>query len=66
MGGMGGGAQSGEPFTNPFDIFEQFFGGGMGGMGGGGMGGFSRWAGTPAHFWTLMSIPGNALALQCC
>ncbi len=41
MGGMGG-AQSGEPFTNPFDIFEQFFGGGMGGMGGGGMGGFSR------------------------
>ena len=42
MGGMGG-AQSGEPFTNPFDIFEQFFGGGMGGMGGG-MGGFSRCA----------------------
>ena len=39
MGGMGG-AQTGD-FTNPFDIFEQFFGGGMGG-GMGGMGGFSR------------------------
>ena len=48
MGGMGG-AQSGEPFTNPFDIFEQFFGGGMGGMGGG-MGGFSRWAGRTDPF----------------
>lgn len=28
MGGFGGGA---EGFSNPFDIFEQFFGGGMGG-----------------------------------
>ena len=38
MGGMGGAAQSGD-FSNPFDIFEQFFGGSMGGMGGmGGMG----------------------------
>lgn len=36
MGGMGAGqAQSGD-FSNPFDIFEQFFGGGMGGMGGAG------------------------------
>ena len=36
MGGMGG-----DPFSNPFDLFESFFGGGMGGgMGGmGGMGG---------------------------
>jgi len=33
MGGMGG-----DPFSNPFDLFESFFGGGMGG-GMGGMGG---------------------------
>jgi len=41
-GGFGGGGMGGQPgdFTNPFDIFEQFFGGGMGGGGGGGgMGG---------------------------
>lgn len=40
--GAGGGAYGGgDPFSNPFDIFESFFGGGMGGgMGGmGGMGG---------------------------
>lgn len=35
---MGGGAGAAD-FNNPFDIFEQFFGGG-GGFGGGGMGGF--------------------------
>ena len=35
-GGFGGGASD---FNNPFDIFEQFFGGGMGGGGTGGMGG---------------------------
>ncbi|KAI3434453.1 hypothetical protein D9Q98_002530 [Chlorella vulgaris] len=40
MGGMGGMGGPGD-FSNPFDIFETFFGGGMGGgMGGfGGMGG---------------------------
>ena len=37
---MGGAAGQGD-FNNPFDIFEQFFGGGMGGgMGGFGGGGF--------------------------
>ena len=35
-GGMGGAGQG--DFTNPFDIFEQFFGGGMGGGGGDGWG----------------------------
>lgn len=39
MGGFGGGAE-GFGASDPFSIFEQFFGGGMGGMGGfGGMGG---------------------------
>lgn len=33
--GAGAGAgYGGDPFSNPFDIFESFFGGGMGGMGG--------------------------------
>jgi molecular chaperone DnaJ len=36
-GGFGGAAPG--DFTNPFDIFEQFFGGGMGGGAGGGFGG---------------------------
>jgi len=37
MGGMGGGGQpSPGDFSNPFDLFETFFGGGMGGGGGGG------------------------------
>jgi molecular chaperone DnaJ len=43
MGGMGGFGGAGAPgdFSNPFDLFESFFGGGMGGggMGGGGFGG---------------------------
>jgi len=40
MGGMGG-AGAGGPYSDPFDIFSQFFGGGMGGggFGGGGFGG---------------------------
>lgn len=38
-GGFGGAGPGMGDFTNPFDIFEQFFGGGMGGMGGGGFGG---------------------------
>ncbi len=33
------GGQGGAGFENPFDIFEQFFGGGMGGGGGFGGGG---------------------------
>ena len=46
-GGFGGGGMGGaQDFSNPFDIFETFFGGGMGGGGGfgggGGMGGRSR------------------------
>lgn len=46
-GGMGGAAGQGD-FNNPFDIFEQFFGGGMGGgMGGFGGGGFGGWAPVP-------------------
>lgn len=36
MGGFSSAA--GADFTNPFDLFEQFFGGGMGGMGGPGFG----------------------------
>lgn len=37
MGGMGGpGAGGPGDFTNPFDLFETFFGGGMGGGGGAG------------------------------
>lgn len=35
MGGFGGAGGPGVEFNNPFDLFEQFFGGGGGGMGGG-------------------------------
>lgn len=40
MGGGAGGGAPGMDFNNPFDIFEQFFGGGspFGGFGGGGRG----------------------------
>lgn len=47
MGGFGGGPGVGD-FSNPFDLFESFFGGGMGGGGfGGGARGGTRTRGVP-------------------
>ncbi len=42
QGAFGGGGNPNVDFSNPFDIFESFFGGGMGG---GGMGGFGGMGG---------------------
>lgn len=64
MGGFGGASGMGD-FQNPFDLFETFFGGGMGGGGFGGMGGGgARTRGVPGD--DLRCVPSPNFSQHSC